>query len=109
MCLRFEGRAGRCGANPPEGRSKRPRASVLTCRPSLQSTLPVPESLKLPPHISCLHPPTTPPHATHSSGAAELKTNFVSDKPSSWYSELYRRDGLTGGHVIMLGADDASK
>ncbi|KAG2452752.1 hypothetical protein HYH02_002982 [Chlamydomonas schloesseri] len=44
-----------------------------------------------------------------SSGAAELKTNFVSDKPSSWYSELYRRDGLTGGHVIMLGADDASK
>lgn len=42
-------------------------------------------------------------------GAAELKTNFVSDKPSSWYSELYRRDGLTGGHVIMLGADDASK
>ncbi|KAG2427785.1 hypothetical protein HXX76_012110 [Chlamydomonas incerta] len=44
-----------------------------------------------------------------SSGAAELKTNFVSDKPSSWYSELYRRDGLAGGHVIMLGADDASK
>jgi hypothetical protein len=41
--------------------------------------------------------------------AADLKTNFVSDKPSSWYSELYRRDGLTGGHVIMLGSDDASK
>ncbi|GLI59161.1 hypothetical protein VaNZ11_000988 [Volvox africanus] len=41
--------------------------------------------------------------------AAELKTNFVSDKPSSWYSELYRNDGLIGGHVIMLGADDASK
>ncbi|GLC37640.1 Phosphoribosylformimino-5-aminoimidazole carboxamide ribotide isomerase [Pleodorina starrii] len=40
---------------------------------------------------------------------AELKTNFVSDKPSSWYSQLYQRDGLTGGHVIMLGADDASK
>lgn len=43
------------------------------------------------------------------SGEAELKTNFVSDKPSSWFSELYRRDGLAGGHVIMLGADDASK
>lgn len=42
-------------------------------------------------------------------GEAELKTNFVSDKPSSWFSELYRRDGLAGGHVIMLGADDASK
>ncbi|EFJ42035.1 hypothetical protein VOLCADRAFT_107427 [Volvox carteri f. nagariensis] len=40
---------------------------------------------------------------------SELKTNFVSDKPSSWYSELYRKDGLTGGHVIMLGADEASK
>ncbi|KAG2491748.1 hypothetical protein HYH03_009910 [Edaphochlamys debaryana] len=42
-------------------------------------------------------------------GAAELKTNFVSDKPSSWYGELYKRDELYGGHVIMLGADDASK
>ena len=39
----------------------------------------------------------------------ELKENFVSDKPSSWYSELYKRDGLTGGHIIMLGADDASR
>ncbi|WIA10236.1 hypothetical protein OEZ85_010436 [Tetradesmus obliquus] len=42
-------------------------------------------------------------------GAADLKTNFVSDKPSSWYAELYQRDQLTGGHVIMLGADDASR
>jgi phosphoribosylformimino-5-aminoimidazole carboxamide ribotide isomerase len=33
----------------------------------------------------------------------------VSDKPSSWFSEMYRRDNLPGGHVIMLGADDASK
>eukprot|EP00798_Chlamydomonas_sp_ICE-L_P014451 gene14451-20463_t len=40
---------------------------------------------------------------------AALKTNFVSDKPSSWYSEMYRKDGLVGGHAIMLGADDASK
>lgn len=32
-----------------------------------------------------------------------LKTNFVSDRPASWYADLYRRDGLTGGHVIMLG------
>jgi phosphoribosylformimino-5-aminoimidazole carboxamide ribotide isomerase len=33
-----------------------------------------------------------------------LRTNFVSDKSAAWFAELYRRDGLTGGHVIMLGA-----
>jgi phosphoribosylformimino-5-aminoimidazole carboxamide ribotide isomerase len=32
-----------------------------------------------------------------------LQTNFVSDRPAAWYAELYRRDGLRGGHVIMLG------
>lgn len=30
-------------------------------------------------------------------------TNFISDRPSSYYAGLYRQDGLTGGHVIMLG------
>jgi phosphoribosylformimino-5-aminoimidazole carboxamide ribotide isomerase len=34
---------------------------------------------------------------------ALLRTNFVADRPSFWYAELYRRDGLKGGHVIMLG------
>lgn len=34
---------------------------------------------------------------------SELRTNFVSEKPAAWFAELYRRDGLTGGHVIMLG------
>ena len=33
----------------------------------------------------------------------ELRTNFVSEKPSAWYAELYRGDGLRGGHVIKLG------
>jgi hypothetical protein len=33
----------------------------------------------------------------------------VSDKPSSWFAELYKRDQLTGGHVIMLGADEGSR
>jgi len=33
-----------------------------------------------------------------------LKTNFASDLPPSYYADLYRRDGLYGGHVIMLGA-----
>lgn len=35
----------------------------------------------------------------------ELKTNFVSDKPASYYAELYKRDNLFGGHVISLGKD----
>src|SRR5208282_4296989 len=35
--------------------------------------------------------------------AAALRTNFVSERPASWYAELYRRDGLSGGHVVMLG------
>jgi phosphoribosylformimino-5-aminoimidazole carboxamide ribotide isomerase len=32
-----------------------------------------------------------------------LRTNFVSDRPAAWYADLYRRDGLQGGHVIQLG------
>ena len=35
---------------------------------------------------------------------AGLRTNFVSERPSAWYAELYQRDGLKGGHVIMLGS-----
>jgi len=34
---------------------------------------------------------------------AQLRTNFVSDRPAAWFAGLYRRDGLKGGHVIMLG------
>ena len=34
---------------------------------------------------------------------AALRTNFVSDQPAGWFAKLYRRDGLRGGHVIMLG------
>jgi len=32
-----------------------------------------------------------------------VKTNFVSERPAAWFAELYKRDALTGGHVIMLG------
>lgn len=32
-----------------------------------------------------------------------VRTNFVSERPASWFAELYKRDGLKGGHVIMLG------
>lgn len=38
-----------------------------------------------------------------SENRGDLKTNFVSDRPASWYAELYARDGLKGGHVIKLG------
>ena len=34
------------------------------------------------------------------SGARE---NHVSDKPAAWFSKLYQKDGLRGGHVIQLG------
>ena len=33
----------------------------------------------------------------------ELKTNFVADLSAAHYADMYRRDGLSGGHVIMLG------
>src|SRR3974377_422344 len=36
-------------------------------------------------------------------GAAGPRTHFVSDHPAAWFAELYRRDGLAGGHVILLG------
>ncbi len=35
-------------------------------------------------------------------GAAGPRTNFVSNRPAAWFAELYKRDGLVGGHVIML-------
>jgi len=37
-------------------------------------------------------------------GDAGLRTNFVSAQSAAWFAELYRRDDLFGGHVIMLGA-----
>jgi phosphoribosylformimino-5-aminoimidazole carboxamide ribotide isomerase len=41
--------------------------------------------------------------STLSETAQGLSTNFASDKPSSFYANLYRQDQLTGGHVIKLG------
>ncbi|HYH05238.1 MAG TPA: phosphoribosylformimino-5-aminoimidazole carboxamide ribotide isomerase [Bacillota bacterium] len=32
-----------------------------------------------------------------------LVENFVSEKDAAYYAELFKKDGLTGGHVIMLG------
>ena len=36
--------------------------------------------------------------------AQRLITNFESDLAPSWYAGLYKKDQLSGGHVIMLGA-----
>src|SRR5437588_3794741 len=38
-----------------------------------------------------------------------LRTNFVSDRPAAWYAELYQRDGLKGGHIIMLGTGNEAE
>jgi phosphoribosylformimino-5-aminoimidazole carboxamide ribotide isomerase len=40
-----------------------------------------------------------------------VQTNFVSTHSAAWYAELYRRDGLRGGHVIQLGPgnEDAAR
>lgn len=35
--------------------------------------------------------------------AASLQTNFTSQHPAAYYAELYKKHGLRGGHVIMLG------
>lgn len=40
-----------------------------------------------------------------------LKTNFVSEKPPSYYANLYKEHNIQGAHVIKLGPnnDDAAK
>jgi phosphoribosylformimino-5-aminoimidazole carboxamide ribotide isomerase len=42
-------------------------------------------------------------------GEAGLRTNFVSEKPAAWFAELYKRDGLAGGHVIQLGSGNETE
>jgi len=39
-----------------------------------------------------------------SENEGELKENFVSQKTAQWYAELYKKDGLKGGHIIILGS-----
>ncbi|KAH1039780.1 hypothetical protein J1N35_041523 [Gossypium stocksii] len=38
-----------------------------------------------------------------------LVTNFESDKSAAEFANLYKKDGLKGGHVVMLGADPLSQ
>lgn len=35
------------------------------------------------------------------------ETNFQADRPAAWYARLYRRDHLSGGHIIQLGPGNA--
>ena len=37
---------------------------------------------------------------------AELKTNFASDRTAAEFAKLYAKDGLMGGHLIMLGPEN---
>lgn len=41
-------------------------------------------------------------------GAGGPETNFRAEKPAAWFADLYRRDGLSGGHVIQLGPGNAA-
>ncbi len=49
--------------------------------------------------------------STLSDANPSVTTNFVAEYDAAWFAELYREDGLTGGHVIKLGPgnDDAAK
>jgi phosphoribosylformimino-5-aminoimidazole carboxamide ribotide isomerase len=42
-------------------------------------------------------------------GQSGLQTNFVSDRGAAWFAELYKKDDLRGGHVIMLGPNNESE
>jgi len=35
---------------------------------------------------------------------AQLRMNFVSERPARWFAALYKKDALRGGHRLMLGA-----
>lgn len=36
------------------------------------------------------------------------KENFVSEQTAAWYARLYQKDGLKGGHIILLNGADSS-
>jgi phosphoribosylformimino-5-aminoimidazole carboxamide ribotide isomerase len=37
---------------------------------------------------------------------AGARTNFISDRGAAFFADMYRRDDLRGGHVIMLGPNN---
>ena len=46
---------------------------------------------------------------TLSDSGEGLRTNFVSEHDAAWFADLYRKDGLTGGHIIMLGSGNGQE
>ncbi len=56
-------------------------------------------------------PPVTYSFGLPHSAEADQKliTNFEAAAPASYFAELYVRDELYGGHVIMLGPDPESR
>ena len=42
-------------------------------------------------------------------GEGGLRTNFISDRPAAWFAELYKKDDVRGGHVIMLGPNNEAQ
>src|SRR5690349_12045501 len=47
--------------------------------------------------------------STFESDSRNLRTHFVSQHSAAWYAQLYKRDGLKGGHIIMLGPGNDSE
>ncbi len=48
---------------------------------------------------------------TLSTTSSDLKTNYVSKLPASYFAQLYKENGLEGAHVIMLrpGNEEAAQ
>lgn len=44
--------------------------------------------------------------STLNDAGAAPRENFVSERPAGWFANRYRKDGLRGGHVIMLGPNN---
>ena len=40
---------------------------------------------------------------TLNSNSSDLRTNHISPHPAKYFAELYKKHGLAGAHVIMLG------
>lgn len=36
-----------------------------------------------------------------------VRINFETEKPAQWFAHKYRKDGMTGGHIIQLGPGNA--
>ena len=37
----------------------------------------------------------------------QAKENFVSEQDAAWYASQYRKDGIYGGHIILLNPESS--